>query len=113
MTFPRLAILFVIGLVLFVWGFRSGGLPEVSARDISPDHDVVLFTTTWCGYCEQSRRWLRRNDIAFIEFDIDASDANRSRFEELNGRGVPLAYFGNQRVQGFSADLYRDAVDRL
>ena len=39
---------------------------------------VVMFTTTWCGYCTRLKRFMDAKDIAYrevnIEHDADAAD---------------------------------------
>ena len=40
--------------------------PASSAAD-----DIVLYSTAWCGYCRKARSYMRRNGIAFTEYDIE------------------------------------------
>ncbi len=32
---------------------------------------VTMYTTTWCGYCKNTKRYLERKGIAFQEIDIE------------------------------------------
>lgn len=104
----------VLGLLLIVgWSLLSSSSTSLQARDISPDHDVVMFAAEWCGYCDQARAYLVRNQVNFLEIDIDSStDANR-QWREAGGRGVPLTFIGEQRMAGFSAQAYGQALEQL
>jgi mycoredoxin len=35
---------------------------------------LVVYTTTWCGDCRRSKRWLNDNGIPFTEIDIEQDD---------------------------------------
>lgn len=87
-------------------------LDPVSAEDISPDHDVVLFTTAWCTACDAARDYLVERGVSFAEFDIERSARGREHYEKIGGSGVPVALFGGERVDGFSRQAYARALER-
>ncbi|MAM85772.1 glutaredoxin family protein [Allohahella sp. A8] len=70
-----------------------------AAQSNSPE--VMLYSTAWCGYCDETRAILRENKTAFTEFDIEESDEAMTRFQALGGRGVPLLIIGNETIEGF------------
>jgi glutaredoxin len=70
------------------------------------DAPVVMYSTRWCPYCRNARAYFERHKIAYVEYDIEASPENRARFEARNGRGVPLIFVGDKRMQGFSAPSF-------
>jgi mycoredoxin len=41
--------------------------------DYAAEHQgkVIIYGTTWCGYCAQARKLLNENAIAFYEYDIE------------------------------------------
>jgi len=51
---------------------------------------VTLYSTRWCGYCKDFRRFLDREGVAYQEFDIDKDTQARQRYEGLGGRGIPM-----------------------
>lgn len=110
MNLPRLLVLLLIAFVLF--RLVGSGADDISASDISPRHDVVMFSAPWCGYCDQARDYLERHEVDFLEIDIESSTRSRRQFEEVNGRGVPLTFFGDQRLAGFSSAAYRRAIEQ-
>jgi glutaredoxin len=88
-------------------------MDPVAASEISPGDDVVVFTTDWCRVCDHARDYLIAQQVPFRELDIEKSTEARSHYERLGGRGVPVALFGDHRVDGFSASMYARALERL
>ncbi len=111
MTFTRLLIFGLLAIV--AWRLLTVDVESVEARDISPGHDVVFFTAPWCGYCDQARDYLDDNGVDYLEIDVEASTTNNRKFQELNGRGVPLIFIGETRMAGFSPQAYGRALERV
>ena len=75
--------------------------PFKSSRP-SRGKSVVMYSTSWCGYCKKARNYMRSNNIAFQEYDIEKSAKARKEYKKLNGRGVPVLLIGKKRMNGFS-----------
>jgi glutaredoxin len=67
---------------------------------------VIMYSTSWCGYCKKARQHFTRNKIPFQEYDIEKSKKAAKQYRKLNGRGVPVILIGNQRMNGFSANAF-------
>ena len=63
---------------------------------------VIMYSTSWCGYCKQARRYFRSNSINFREYDIEKNSAAAKKFKRLGGKGVPLIVVGDNKMSGFS-----------
>lgn len=91
----------------------SSSLPAPTSTSAAntPTHSVVLYTTSWCPYCKRAREFLRREGIAFTDYDVekDAAAARRkAEYDKQRGsQGVPLAIIDNVVVSGFSEETYR------
>lgn len=70
---------------------------------------VVMYSTSWCGYCKKAALHFTKNKIPFTEHDIEKSEKAAKEYKKLNGRGVPIILIGNQRMNGFEAQSF----DRL
>ncbi len=68
--------------------------------------NVVMYSTSWCGYCKQAAQHFRKNKIPFTEYDIEKSEQAAKEYKKLNGRGVPIILIGSQRMNGFSASSF-------
>ncbi len=83
-----------------------------SALAANYSEEVVLFSTSWCGYCRKAREYLNSNGIAHVEYDIEKSSEGKRQFAELGGRGVPLILVGNEQIRGWSPAALEAALAR-
>ena len=63
---------------------------------------VVMYSTSWCGYCKKAKQYFKKNNIAFKEYDIEKSKKAKRDYDKLGGRGVPVILVGDKRLNGFS-----------
>jgi glutaredoxin 3 len=70
-------------------------------------NDVVIYSTTWCGYCERARGLLSRKGVEFREIKLDEEPAERETMMTRSGgrRSVPQIFIGERHVGGFD-ELY-------
>ncbi len=108
----RAVILFLALIVLGGAAFMYSS-SRLSASDFSDQHQVVIFTAPWCGFCDRARAHLNERDISFLEIDIEGSAEANAQWRDAGGRGVPLAFFDDQRVSGYSRDAYDQLLDGL
>ena len=73
--------------------------------------EVVMYSTTWCPYCDRARALLQRKSVAYREIKVDEDPGERETMLRLSGgrRSVPQIFIGDRHVGGFD-DLY--ALDR-
>ncbi len=64
--------------------------------------EVVMYSTSWCGYCKKARQYFRKNNIAFSEYDIEKNKSAKREYDELGGNGVPVILYDGKRMNGFS-----------
>ena len=67
---------------------------------------VIMYMTSWCGYCKKAARHFRKNKIPFTEHDIEKSARAATEFKKLRGRGVPVILIDKQRMNGFDAATF-------
>jgi len=72
---------------------------------------VLMYSTTWCPYCERARALLQRKSVEYLEIKLDDEpDQREVMLERSNGRRtVPQIFIGETHVGGFD-ELY--ALDR-
>jgi glutaredoxin 3 len=78
---------------------------------MSNPHEVVMYSTSWCPYCDRARNLLARKGVAVQEIKIDEDPAQRDLMLQRSGgrRTVPQIFVGERHVGGFD-DLA--ALDR-
>jgi len=63
---------------------------------------VIMYSTNWCGYCKKARRYFKKNNIPFTEYDIEKNSMAMYRYKKMGGSGVPVILAKNKRMNGFS-----------
>jgi len=67
---------------------------------------VVMYTTSWCPYCERARKLLESKNASFSEIDIESAPEKRAEMRNRSGRtSVPQIFIGDHHVGG-SDDLH-------
>lgn len=76
--------------------------------------EVVVYSKTVCPYCTQAKAFLKKNEIAFQEINLD-DDSERQKFYESVGAGVrsvPQIFVDGERIGGFTELVKSDIVAR-
>lgn len=95
----------VIVFVLAVFQYWPRIQQELSPPpDFSAQHPegVVLYSTSWCGYCKKTREFFKANNVAYVEYDIEASAEGRSQYDQLHGSGIPLVVIHGEIISGYN-----------
>ncbi len=75
---------------------------------ITPNEkQVIMYSTSWCGYCRKARSLFTRQNIPFKEFDIEKDEKAMKIYTALNGRGVPLILIGDEEMTGFDVRTFK------
>ena len=91
----------LLAVAVIFWPVGSGSAVD-QARDLVGHDRVVMFSASWCGYCDRLRSDLERAGVPFAERDIEASSANHNAWRSLGGRGVPLTLVGDEVIRGYA-----------
>ena len=75
---------------------------------------IVIYSKSWCPYCERARSLLSRKGVSFVEIDIEVQPEQREEMIRRSGRRtVPQIFIGERHIGG-SDDLYElDAAGGL
>ena len=63
---------------------------------------VLIYSSSLCGYCYQAKTLLKKKNISFQEIDVD-EDFNKRKemIAKSNGRtSVPQIFFGDTHIGG-------------
>jgi glutaredoxin len=112
----RLIILLIIaGAVQFAWKqySPSHSNTEQSSEQISQlassvqPGEVIMYSTTECGYCHQAKAWLNQNGFAFTECNMSIDQRCQQEFNAYGAIGTPfLIVRGQQMKDGFDSDEF-------
>lgn len=73
---------------------------------VQVNREVVMYSKRNCTVCEQAREYFRKHDIPFREYDIETSLKGGRDYVALDGHAVPIILVGDQRMDGFSRDVF-------
>ena len=76
---------------------------------------IVMYTKSWCPYCDRAKALLREKGQAWTEIDIEEQDGRRVEMIERSGQStVPQIWIGDRHVGGFDdlAELERRGAAR-
>jgi glutaredoxin 3 len=76
---------------------------------------VVMYTTTYCGFCRSAKAWFTARGVAFSEVDVTGDDEAREALVQRSGgqRTVPQIFVGDTHVGGFSDLVALDAAGKF
>jgi len=97
-----------------VWAmFSKFGAISAQKEDVSDSYvNVVIYTTPQCGYCNLAKSFFRKHDINYLEYDITTSQEGLQKHTELNGRGVPLIFIGETRMDGYNERYLKSVLKK-
>ena len=63
---------------------------------------VLIYSSSLCGYCYQAKTLLKKKNISFQEIDVDKDFSKRKEMiAKSNGRtSVPQIFFGDVHIGG-------------
>ena len=66
------------------------------------DSKVIVYSTTWCGFCKAAKQYFDQKKVAYDEIDVEQDmDAAKQIVEETGQMGVPVIRIGSHVIVGF------------
>lgn len=69
---------------------------------------VKMYATSWCGYCKKARMYFRQENISYTEYDIESDAQAKKDYDTFGGRGVPVIFVGQERMNGFDESRFKE-----
>ena len=69
-----------------------------------------MLGAAWCPACKAATRFFVNNNINYCEYDMERNAIGARLYQEVNARGVPVLFVGEQRIQGFNAETVTRAL---
>jgi glutaredoxin len=78
---------------------------------------IVLFSVAWCPHCRETKEYLTKNDIPFINRDVEIDvKAMEDLTIKYNSTGVPVIIFGKGKdeiiMKGFTPELFQENLHK-
>jgi len=76
--------------------------------------EVKIYSTNWCPYCANAKRFLNEKNIEFEEINIEKEGMNREDLEKLTGgRTVPQIVIDGNPIGNYDDLLTLDSDGKL
>jgi glutaredoxin-like YruB-family protein len=74
-----------------------------SAAAMSGAHEVVVYTTSWCGWCKKTLSYFDANGVDYENRDVEANAEWAEEMHDLTGSGgVPVIVIDGEVIKGFN-----------
>lgn len=113
----------LFSLFLFI-SVACGCASEVSSTQQSPINrsavkaskypKIVLYSVSWCPHCKQVKEYLTKNDIPFINRDVELdNEAMNLLTNKYKSDMVPIIVIGNDDIilKGFEQEKFEKAIE--
>ena len=79
---------------------------------------IVLYSTAWCPHCRAAKEYLTKNDIPFINRDVEIdAKAMEDLTIKYNSTGVPVIVFGKGKdevvMKGFTPERFQETLQKV
>jgi glutaredoxin len=84
------------------------------SRKASKYGPVILYSTSWCGYCRKARAYFNQHQVAYVDKDIEQDmAAQREMVSKVGGYGgVPVIDIDGTIIRGFDLRGIESALAR-
>ncbi len=111
-VFKKVLLVLLVVVVFQTWGKieRVFNPSQVVSEQVRANARVVLYTTEWCGYCKQIRRFLDQKGIPYQQFDIEKDAQARKAYEALGGGGIPFVDVNGTLIRDYRPEQIMAAL---
>ncbi len=94
---------------------RRGGQggADLAVRPVSAAAPVIVYTTSWCGYCRQTLELLEKKGVAYENRDVEQNRRWARELVDLTGStGVPVVVIEDEVIRGYDPRRLRRLLRR-
>mgnify|MGYP003120012284 FL=1 len=86
---------------------------------VKGEHMVVLFSTSWCYWCNVAKKWMQKHSVTYVDLDLSKYE-NKKKLKAYaksigyEGRlnSVPIFAINNKIYIGYNPEQILDAIGR-
>ncbi|MBU5638291.1 NrdH-redoxin [Geomonas sp. Red69] len=114
-----LTAILAVSLLAPAAGAGAEQLPQspLGSRSVQTKYPkIVLFSTSWCPHCRAAKEYFTRNNIPFINRDVELDSAAMELVTgKYKSQGVPVIVIGEDAkvLKGFDQPRFEKALDEV
>lgn len=88
-------------------GARAKGARDsvIELEERAMQHEVVVYTTSWCGWCRKTVSYLTKRGVSFENRDIEEERMWRRELKQKTGStSVPVVEIDGQIIRGYDPE---------
>ncbi len=95
---------------------RDAAHPPAATAPPEGRRDVIVYGTSWCGYCKKTRAWLDERHVAYVDKDVEEDEAAAEELarkaieQHIVPHGVPFIDARGTLVKGFDPKALAHAL---
>ena len=98
-------------------GANQSVLDPAKASAAKQYPQIVLYSVAWCPHCRETKEYLTKNNIPFINRDVEIdARAMDDLTIKYNSTGVPVIVFskGSEEIvmKGFTPELFQETLQK-
>ncbi|MBI5051149.1 glutaredoxin family protein [Candidatus Micrarchaeota archaeon] len=71
-------------------------------------HNVVVYSASWCPWCQKAKEFLTRNKVKFTEKDVDANPEYVAELQKKSKQtGIPVIEIDGNIIIGYDEATMR------
>ncbi len=87
--------------------------PTARLAQAASQPEIVIYTTSWCGFCRKMIREMKLQGLTFRNRDIERDSQARDELLRLVGStGVPVTVFNDEVIRGYDPAKLRRLMAR-
>lgn len=94
-------LIIAVAAIALNWSSITNFINPPPDYSIAHEGKVILYATSWCGYCKKARELLSENNIEYFEYDVEKSAEGKEQFKRLGGKGVPVLLINGEVLKGY------------
>ena len=74
---------------------------------------VTVYSTTWCGYCHQAKKYFDSIDVSYNDINVEEDqEAAEAMVKKTGQMGVPIIEIGETTLVGFDKPKIDEALKK-
>jgi glutaredoxin-like protein NrdH len=75
--------------------------------------NVIVYSSTNCPYCQQLKKYLTEQNVAYEERNIDLNDTYGEELHSMGIMSLPLTVIGEHKILGMNVTKLKKALAEL